>query len=340
MKTITVLAVALLALAGCASQEPEQSAPLALQRVPVITPDPTWDGQSGYHFSAPNNPPAADPTPSAASTPASTVCCGAADPQPAAAPTPPPDPAPSTPKQQNDTGVELEQSGRPDAAASWYQQAAEQGYPPAQCNLGVLYFRGYGVAKNDQLAADLISKSAQQGEPKCMYTLGFIYAHTTGGTRTQNAVTARRWFDAVVASADPYYAGLAQQEIDALPGAADAPATAITAHFEDGGYFINGTVGGIATNFMVDTGSTRTMVDILTLERAGLQPVGIGSAVLANGSEDKTLVYIVPRLCVGTICASNMRVVAGVQGLLGPDFLRAAHAKATIAGNTLTLAPA
>jgi hypothetical protein len=75
----------------------------------------------------------------------------------------------------------------------------------------------------------------------------------------------------------------------------------------------------------------------MTLKRVGLTPVDLGRVLLANGSEDDTLIYIVPRLCVGPLCVSNMQVSAGVQGLLGTDFLRAAHARVEIANGVMTI---
>ena len=49
-------------------------------------------------------------------------------------------------------------------AAFWYQKAAEQGYAPAQTNLGWLYFNGYdGVAPNRAVAIYWFSEAASQG---------------------------------------------------------------------------------------------------------------------------------------------------------------------------------
>jgi hypothetical protein len=283
-----------------------------------------------------------------------------------------PPPAPVQTASDNDTGVAFEKAGEPAVAATWYQRGAEQGDPDAECNLGALYARGSGVAQSDQLASEWTHKSADQGNPRCMYFLGLIYARGVG--EMQSAAMARSWFDAVLTTGDLYYVGLAKQQLAALPvneptpvspapstsvattapccdpgnpgnvsgvsGAANPPDATITARYDDGAYYLDGSLGGTTTSFLVDSGATQTVVDMSTLERAGLKPVGMGSAVLANGSVDTALIYIVPRLCVGTLCASNIEVSAGVQALLGPDFLRAAQAKETIVGNTLTLEPA
>ncbi len=50
------------------------------------------------------------------------------------------------------------------SAAFWYLKAAEQGYAPAQTNLGWLYFNGYdGVAPNRAVAVHWFSEAAAQG---------------------------------------------------------------------------------------------------------------------------------------------------------------------------------
>ena len=50
------------------------------------------------------------------------------------------------------------------SAAFWYRKAAEQGYAPAQTNLGWLYFNGYeGVAPNRAVAVHWFSEAAAQG---------------------------------------------------------------------------------------------------------------------------------------------------------------------------------
>ena len=50
------------------------------------------------------------------------------------------------------------------SAAFWYRKAAEQGYAPAQTNLGWLYFNGYeGAAPNRAVAVHWFNKAAAQG---------------------------------------------------------------------------------------------------------------------------------------------------------------------------------
>ena len=80
----------------------------------------------------------------------------------------------------------------------------------------------------------------------------------------------------------------------------------------------------------------------IALTRAGLQPIDRDRVLLANGAEDTALVYVVPQLCVGPLCVANMRVLAGVEGLLGTDFLKAAHDKPgtlNVGTNSIVLSP-
>lgn len=48
-------------------------------------------------------------------------------------------------------------------AAKWYQKAADQNYPDALNNLGIMYENGQGVEKDRQKAYDLYKKAAEEG---------------------------------------------------------------------------------------------------------------------------------------------------------------------------------
>jgi predicted aspartyl protease len=121
-----------------------------------------------------------------------------------------------------------------------------------------------------------------------------------------------------------------------VPPELRAPAVVRAVQHGDG-FEVDGIVDGQASRFMVDTGANVTAVDILTLEHAGLKAIDTTRLSLANGSETDALIYIVPRLCVGDFCVSNMRVVAGVSGLLGVDFLKAAQVEVKISDGVMTL---
>jgi clan AA aspartic protease (TIGR02281 family) len=229
-------------------------------------------------------------------------------------------------------------------AARWYMRASNQGDSGAQCNLAGLYSDGRGVEQDYAKAAFWARKGvAGINGIGCAYVLGTLYRDGTGVE--QDYAKARSWFErAAAATAAPFaaYARLAKAELAKLseppPAPAVLPAPAVVRAVQRGGSFeVDGLVDGAAARFLVDTGANVTAVDIQTLEHAGLKPIDMTRLSLANGSEDDALVYIVPRLCIGDFCVSDMRVVAGVSGLLGVDFLKAAQVEVNISDGVMTL---
>lgn len=65
-------------------------------------------------------------------------------------------------------------------AAQWYRKAAEQGNAVGQCNLGFMYANGYGVVKDYQQAADWYRKAAEQGYADGQNNLGIMYENGYG----------------------------------------------------------------------------------------------------------------------------------------------------------------
>lgn len=70
----------------------------------------------------------------------------------------------------------------------WYQKSADQGYIPAQCNLGVIYY----AEKNFPKAIELFRKADAQGNPHAQHNLGLCYANGNGVTKDE--VEAVKWF--------------------------------------------------------------------------------------------------------------------------------------------------
>ncbi len=70
------------------------------------------------------------------------------------------------------------QAGQTNLAA--LKKAADSGDPKAQCELGVLYFNGEGVAKNIPEALRLFTLSADKNYLDSQINLGWIYRHTPG----------------------------------------------------------------------------------------------------------------------------------------------------------------
>jgi len=66
-------------------------------------------------------------------------------------------------------------------AFKWFTKASDQGHPAAQLELGVMYLKGVGVARNDREAVRLIRSAAEKENPTAMATVGFWYEKGQGG---------------------------------------------------------------------------------------------------------------------------------------------------------------
>ena len=77
-------------------------------------------------------------------------------------------------------------------AIQWYRNAARQGHPGAQHNLGVMYGRGDGVNVDVEEAARWFHRAANKGHFKALMVLGTIY-HEGEGVPKDN-VQAYKWF--------------------------------------------------------------------------------------------------------------------------------------------------
>jgi hypothetical protein len=67
-----------------------------------------------------------------------------------------------------------------EAAAYWFQKAAEQGNPAAQFNLGLLHAEGSGVSRDPAAAAEWYRKAALQGYAPAQINLGVAYERGIG----------------------------------------------------------------------------------------------------------------------------------------------------------------
>jgi hypothetical protein len=82
---------------------------------------------------------------------------------------------------QNNLGLMYDEGSppqvRPDSSEAefWYRKAAEQGFAEAQFHLGALYYEGKGVPKDYSQAGDWYSKAAEQGYAEAQFYLGVMY---------------------------------------------------------------------------------------------------------------------------------------------------------------------
>ncbi|KAG0246684.1 hypothetical protein BGX31_010553 [Mortierella sp. GBA43] len=111
--------------------------------------------------------------------------------------------------------IELEQQEKPDKTKVFthYEKAASKGLPEAQYNLGVMYFRGDGMPKNDILAVEYWKMAGEQGYGLAQLSLGAYYFQDetpqtvlnpeTGETKTiqhewdpsqKDLMQAQKWF--------------------------------------------------------------------------------------------------------------------------------------------------
>ena len=77
-------------------------------------------------------------------------------------------------------------------AAEYYRQAAEQGYAPAQRQLGYCYSKGCGVEKNHGLAVKWYTLAAEQGYAQAQCDLGICYKN--GENVTRDYAKAFKWY--------------------------------------------------------------------------------------------------------------------------------------------------
>ena len=77
-------------------------------------------------------------------------------------------------------------------AVKWWRRSAGLGNASAQCNLGNAYANGYGVPKDEAEAEKWDRKAADQGDAMAQYNLGFAY--NSGKGVPKDVVEAAKWF--------------------------------------------------------------------------------------------------------------------------------------------------
>jgi TPR repeat protein len=76
-------------------------------------------------------------------------------------------------------------------------KAAEQGYAPAQFNLGLMNANGQGTPKDDSEAVNWFRKAAEQGFAAAQNNLGLMYAK--GRSVREDKVQAHMWLNLAAA---------------------------------------------------------------------------------------------------------------------------------------------
>lgn len=83
-------------------------------------------------------------------------------------------------------------------ATRWFRRAADQGDATAQFYLGVVYFEGRGVPQNYFEGARWYRRAAEQGNAQAQYNLGIMYMNGEGVP--QSLVNAHVWFNLAAAN--------------------------------------------------------------------------------------------------------------------------------------------
>ncbi len=98
------------------------------------------------------------------------------------------------PVAQFQLGITYLDAGQPNAALKHIRASANQGQPAAQYRLAKLYEAGIGVKANPDMARDLTERAARSGNRIAMHDLGLYYAEGRGGVE-RNIHTAVSWFE-------------------------------------------------------------------------------------------------------------------------------------------------
>src|SRR5205807_2203434 len=99
---------------------------------------------------------------------------------------------PNNPRVMFNLGRANERAGRLNEAARLFKLAADQGYAPAQLDLGTSYAGGSrGLAKDEREAVRLFRLAVDQGLAAAQFTLGVFYSEGRGGLTKDEREAAR-----------------------------------------------------------------------------------------------------------------------------------------------------
>jgi hypothetical protein len=104
-------------------------------------------------------------------------------------------------------------------ALKWFRLAAERGSAVAEFNLGVMYAEGQGVPQDNEEAAKWYLLAADHGHPQAQYNLGLWHANGDGGSADN--VRAHMWFNLAAArfpASDTRSRSVAASSRDAVAG--------------------------------------------------------------------------------------------------------------------------
>jgi len=97
----------------------------------------------------------------------------------------------------------------------WFLRAAKNGDPESQYHLAGMYENGLGVAQDYYQAAKWYRKAAEQGEPHAQFTLGGLYGIGLGAPQSYKQAYA--WFNVAAIQGNESAEQGREVAIDALP---------------------------------------------------------------------------------------------------------------------------
>lgn len=100
-------------------------------------------------------------------------------------------------------------------AVKWFRKAAEKGHALAQHDLGKMYERGHGLSQDDAQAANWYRKAAEQMFTLAQYSLAYMYQAGSGVPKDR--VQALMWFTIAARLGDTYADGVRELAASHMP---------------------------------------------------------------------------------------------------------------------------
>jgi len=100
-----------------------------------------------------------------------------------------------------------------------FENAAAKGDAVAMNNLGLIYFEGRNVARNEKLARQWFEKAAAAGNTSAMNNLGLTYEHPDTPGENPDYQQARSWFEKAVSAGDAsamFHLGVMYEEAEGV----------------------------------------------------------------------------------------------------------------------------
>jgi TPR repeat protein len=79
------------------------------------------------------------------------------------------------------------------AAFEWHYKAAQQGMPAAEYMVGAMHYTGHAVPQDQKLAVAWFRKAAGHGQPDAQYALGLLYRYHVAGVPEDAVMAYMLW---------------------------------------------------------------------------------------------------------------------------------------------------